>query len=55
MTGYPISNDIVWIMLPGGFREYNRSTHTHVVSDSDDTIVVELGMIINNHVMYYYY
>ena len=48
ITPYQISNNRVWIIINGGYKERNRSANTHIpVTGCDVTIIVELGMIIN--------
>ena len=48
ITPYQISNNRVWIITTGGAKEPNRSDNTNIlVTSCDDTIIVELGMIIN--------
>ena len=46
MTSYEISNGHVWLVVTGGSR--NTSI---VITGSDVTFIVELGMIINIHIM----
>ena len=52
MTTYEISNGHVWLIFTGGYREYNRFNKTNIViTGSDVTFIIELGMIINIHIM----
>ena len=52
MTSYEISNGHVWLIVTGGFRECDHSDNTNIViTGSDVTYIIELGMIINIHVM----
>ena len=52
MTTYEISNGHVWITVTGGCREYDQSDDTDIViTGSDVTFIIELGMIINIHIM----
>ena len=47
MSTYYISKSCVWIIVTGGYKEYNRSDNTSLpVSGCDVTVIVELGMII---------
>ena len=52
MTGYEISNGHVWITVTGGFSEYDQSRQGgFAITGYDVTFVIELGMIINIHIM----
>ena len=52
MATYEISNGHVWITVTGGSREMDRSDETSIViTGSDVTFIIELGMIINIHIM----
>ena len=52
MTTYQISNGLVWLIVTGGCREWDRSDNTNIViTGSDVTFIIELGMIINIHIM----
>ena len=52
MTTYEISNGNVFIVVTGGYREYNQSDNTNIpITGSDVTFIIELGMIINIHIM----
>ena len=52
MTTYQISNGHVWIIVTGGCIKYDRSNNTSIVIiGSDVTYIIELGMIINIHIM----
>ena len=38
--------------MTGGYRKYNRSDNTGIlITGSDVTFIIELGMIINIHIM----
>ena len=49
MTTYEISNGHVWIAVTGGSRESDNIVTP--VTGSDVTFIIELGMIINIHIM----
>ena len=52
MTTYEISNGHVWLIVTGGSREWDRSNNTNIaITGSDVTFIIELGMIINIHIM----
>ena len=52
MTTYEISNGHVWITLTGGCREWDQSDDNNIViTGLDVTFIIELGMIINIHIM----
>ena len=52
MTTYEISNGHVWITVTGGSSKVNKSDNTNIViTGSDVTFIIELGMIINIHIM----
>ena len=52
MTTYEISNGHVWITVTGGSSEWDQSDNTSIViTGSDVTFIIELGMIINLHIM----
>ena len=52
MTAYEISNGHVWLIVTGGNSEYDRSRQGNIViTGSDVTFIIELGMIINIHIM----
>ena len=52
MTTYEISNGHVWLIVTGGKSEFNQSDNTDIViTGSDVTIILDLGMIINIHIM----
>ena len=52
MTTYEISNGHVWITVTGGCSEFDRSNNTFIpITGSDVTFIIELGMIINIHIM----
>ena len=49
MTTYEISNGHVWITVTGGCSVLNKSFIP--ITGSDVTFIIELGMIINIHIM----
>ena len=52
MTTYEVSNGHVWLVVTGGYSEYDESDNTFIpVTGSDVTYIIELGMIINIHIM----
>ena len=52
MAKYEISNGHVWITVIGGSSEYDESDNTFIpITGSEVTFVIELGMIINTHIM----
>ena len=52
MTTYEISNGHVWLIITGGKSEFNRSDNTFIpITGSDVTYIIEVGMIINIHIM----
>ena len=52
MTTYEISNGHVWLIVTGGCSGYDLSANTAIpVTGSDVTYIMELGMIINIHIM----
>ena len=52
MTTYEISNGHVWITVTGGNKGYNRFNNAPIpITGSDVTFIIELGMIINIHIM----
>ena len=52
MTTYEISNGHVWLIVTGGNSELDRSRWGNIViTGSDVTFIIELGMIINIHIM----
>ena len=52
MTGYEISNGNVWITVTGGNSEWDQSRQGIIpITGSDVTFIIELGMIINIHIM----
>ena len=53
MTTYEISNGHVWLIVTGGCSEFDRSDgNSIVITGSDVTFIIELGMIINIHIMW---
>ena len=56
MSTYCISKERFWIVVTGGDSEYNRSSSTLLpITESNITMIIELGMIINMHVICYVY
>ena len=52
MSTYYISKERFWIVVTGGFGEYIRSDNTGLqITGSNITVIIELGMIINIHIM----
>ena len=52
MSTYYISKERFWIVVTGGFGEYIRSDNTGLqITRSNITVIIELGMIINIHIM----
>ena len=52
MSTYYISNERFWIVVTGGYSEYNQSDDIGVpITGSDITVIIELGMIINIHIV----
>ena len=52
MATYEISNGHVWLIVTGGCSEWGRSNKTSIlITGSDVTFIIELGMIINIHIM----
>ena len=52
MTTYEISNGHIWLVVTGGYREWDQSDDTSIViTGSDVTFIIELGMVINIHIM----
>ena len=52
MSTYYIYEERFWIVLTGGYSEYNLSTNTYLpITGSYITVIIELGMIINIHIM----
>ena len=48
ITPYQMSSNRVWIVINGGYKQFDRSDNTHIpVTGCDVTIIVKLGMIIN--------
>ena len=55
MATYEISNGHVWITVTGGCSVLNKSDNTgFVITGSDVTFIIELGMIINIHIIVIY-
>ena len=52
MSTYYISKERFWIVVTGGYSEYNQSDDTGLqITGSDIAVMIELGMIINIHIM----
>ena len=52
MSRYYISKERFWIIVSGGYCKYNPSTQIALpITGSDITVIIELGMIINIHIM----
>ena len=53
MSTYYISKERFWIVVTGGYYEYNQSNNAYVVpiTGSETLVIIELGMIINIHIM----
>ena len=52
MTTYEISNGHVWLIGTGGCTEWVQSHNANIaIRGSDVTFIIELGMIINIHIM----
>ena len=52
MATYEICNGHVWLIVTGGCREWDRSRSVNIaITGSDVTYIIELGMIINIHIM----
>ena len=52
MSTYYISKERFWIVVTGGYNEYNESDNTvTAIIGSHIVVIIELGMIINIHIM----
>ena len=52
MSTYYISKERFWIVVTGGCSEYNLFDDTvTLITGSDALVIIELGMIINIHIM----
>ena len=52
MSTYYISKERFWIIVTGGYREINQSNNTLIpITGSNTLVIIELGMIINIHIM----
>ena len=52
MSTYYISKERFWIIVTGGYCEYDRSDNALTpITGSDTMMIIELGMIINIHIM----
>ena len=52
MSTYYISKERFWIVVTGGCNEYNQSNDTALsITGSNTQFIIELGMIINIHIM----
>ena len=50
MSTYYISKERFWIIVTGGYSEYTNNTFK-AITGSNITVIIELGMIINIHIM----
>ena len=50
MTTYEICSGHIWLIVTGGKTEYDRQGSIPITG-SDVTFIIELGMIINIHIM----
>ena len=51
ISSYTVSDECVWIVITGGFKQYNPETNTEtLITGPDTTVLVELGMLtlLNN-------
>ena len=52
MSTYYISKERFWIVVTGGYSTYNQFNDTAIqITGSNITVIIELGMIINIHIM----
>ena len=52
MSTYYISKDRFWIVVTGGYNEYDLSDNTtQPITGSNILVIIELGMISNIHIM----
>ena len=52
MSTYCISKERFWIVVTGGYSEYNRSDNKLTpITGSNILVIIELGMIINIHII----
>ena len=51
MSTYYISKERFWIVVTGGYNEYLSTATALRITGSDITVIIELGMIINIHIM----
>ena len=52
MSTYYISKERFWIVVTGGYSVYHSSTNTFTpITGSNMLVIIELGMIINIHIM----
>ena len=52
MSTYYISKERFWIIVTGGYNEYYQSTKKYLpITGSNTLVIIELGMIINIHIM----
>ena len=52
MSTYYISKERFWIVVIGGGNEYDRFDNSYLpITGSDTLVIIELGMIINIHIM----
>ena len=46
-TNFMISDNLFWIIVRGGYRQFNTMNNaTQFVTGADTTVIVELGMIL---------
>ena len=54
MSTYYISKERFWIVVIGGSSEYYQYDKTSLkITGSNIMVIIELGMIINIHIMWY--
>ena len=52
MSTYYISKERFWIVVTGGWNECHQSDNTaEPITGSNITVIIELGIIINIHIM----
>ena len=46
ISSYTVSDECVWIVITGGFKQYNPEHDTNtLITGPDTTVLVELGML----------
>ena len=45
ISSYTVSDECVWIVITGGFKQYNPENKTGTGITGPDTTVLELGML----------